>query len=371
MMSQPAKYEPADAVVAPAFREVLDRLRRSRMANPKPAEISADERKAFEYGVQQRKRVLEHALFLVFGQWAVYRQGVSRLKSRGLNIAYGVSSVFMTSAFVQKRAGEVSKDMFGHIVTTGIDSALANEARIVLAELEGPDGPYFKRVCRERGFNEDLSVAVAGFEQETDPVQDLHPQLRLRPRLLMDDGHPPIQVVKRGRDNQLDSNRRGVPPNLRMEEERRRRNIPWKVNQSNSSDYNKPNRQSPTDAEFGGPSRESESFTSYEELERVQRVDKTRERQSSRPAEDDNGNMWGKPFDFANAAEVQNEFNSSDDVSSNNASFPEDNVNLTPSQQRAAARRRRRIEARASRDDRSAKHPEYTAGGDDWRDDTR
>lgn len=197
-MTSEKKYDPPEAVVTPALSQLMDRVARSRVYVRGEVGMSDEERKIFDYGVSERKRVLEHTLFLVFGQWALYRQAISRLKWRGARVAYGVAAFMSTSYFVGARAKRVSHDMFATIATTATSSALGNEARVVLAELEGPDGPYFRKVCREKGFSEDLTsvMATKDAEEDVDPASDhLHAQLRLRPRLPtgpVGGGHPPI-----------------------------------------------------------------------------------------------------------------------------------------------------------------------------------
>lgn len=151
------KYDPPSDVVTPAFMELLTRLQRARLcANPDP-NLAREERLLFDHGVTQRRRVLEHTLFLVFAQWALYRQAVTRLPSskfpRPLRIGYAVAAAASSFAFMRRRATAVTADLFAHVVTAPSDSALANEARIVLAELEGPDGPYFAAVTRDRDIS--------------------------------------------------------------------------------------------------------------------------------------------------------------------------------------------------------------------------
>lgn len=197
-MNSEKKYDPPEAVVPPALSRLMDRVARSRVYVRGEVGMSDEERKIFDYGVTERKRVLEHTLFLVFGQWALYRQVISRIKWRGARIGYGVAAFTSTTYFVAARARRVSHEMFATIATTATSSALGNEARVVLAELEGPDGPYFRQVCRDKGFSEDLTSVMAAKDAEEgmDPASDhLHPQLRLRPRLPtrpIGGGQPPL-----------------------------------------------------------------------------------------------------------------------------------------------------------------------------------
>lgn len=353
-MNQSTNYDPPETVVPIAFRELLERLRRARITSPKPSDITDEERKAFEYGVQQRKRVLEHTLCLVFGQWALYRQAVSKLQSRALRLLYAAGSVMSTVSFVRHRASHVSADMFAHIVTTGVDSPLGNEARIVLAELEGPDGPYFRHVCRERGFETDLYAVVAGMEEGGDPVHDVHPQLRLRPRLMSESQVAPHPlIVKRGdmrRDGRHERepvrrNERQMRPSAPMQKsEEQRRNMDrreeWDAVGIDTGRLSLPEQSYRGEQATNSP----DGFQTVEGRERM--VVKARERKrvvtSGEPVEQDvKQDLWGRPFDFAKAASASWENQDEETI------YTEDKSKLTPSQRRAAERRERRMRARA------------------------
>lgn len=331
-MNQPAKYEPPEAVVAPAFRELLDRLRRARFASAKSGEINTEERKAFDYGVQQRRRVLEHTLVLAFGQWALYKQFISTLKSRPLRISYAIASVFSTASFLQHRAMGVSKDTFAHIVTTSCESALGNEARIVLAELEGPDGPYFRQVCHERSFQEDFVAIVAAQHDTSNPVSDLHPQLRLKPRLLIPNEPTPVDVRRAHRPDSSP-----LPP-------LRQTRTPPPLYASGPRDhpsYNDPELQQVPDVP-------AIPTTIPDMAQRASYPTKNSPDQWDAPSDPD---PWGRPFDFSQSAHTSNnaEF-SGDPVESQRETelgeqHSEDQY-LTPSQRRAAERRHRREKGR-------------------------
>ncbi|KAI0561012.1 hypothetical protein FGB62_68g173 [Gracilaria domingensis] len=351
-MNQPNKFDPPDSVVAPAFRELFDRLRRAQMSNKKKGEITAEERKAFEYGVAERQKVLGHSLFLVFAQWAIYRQAISRIKSRAIRLTYAMGAVVSTSWFVQRRAAKVSKDTFAHIVTTNMDSALGNEARIILAELEGPEGPYFRQVCREREFVTDFSAVPMDDEHD----DDLHPQLRLKPRLLVEmPPHPQIMAMRRERPEK----------GTRSRTERQ----DWRVTQR-TSDMRRDaegNRsgilQTINHRRMGAPAKESDTleeeiqnetnlkdlFTGSEELERLKKVERARQRKQAggKFVPDDQEDFWGKPFDFSKAAREREQDNDFDPYSDINGFTEDDRKPMTPSQRRAAERRLRRLRAEA------------------------
>lgn len=190
-MDGASRFDPPEAVVAPAFKELLERLRRAQLAAPPNTDLLRDERKLFEHGVAKRRRVLEHTLLLVLGQWVVYRQAVSRLSSRPLRLLVATSSVVGTAAYVRQRAALVSHDLFEHIVTAGGESALGNEAVCVLAELEGVNGPYFRQVVRRRrDVGGTFDAVVAEVEQAAEaalvggaPDGEGRGTLRLEPRL--------------------------------------------------------------------------------------------------------------------------------------------------------------------------------------------
>ncbi|PXF49843.1 hypothetical protein BWQ96_00003 [Gracilariopsis chorda] len=358
MMDQPTNYDPPDAVVRPAFRELFERLRRARLSNLQTAEITAEERKAFEYGVAERQKVLGHSLFLVFAQWAIYKQIISRLKSRTLRLAYAMGSVISTTTFVQRRAAKVSKDTFAHIVTTNTDSALGNEARVILAELEGPEGPYFRQVAREHNFVTDFSMIPVDDEQF-----DVHPQLRLKPRLLGDmPQHPQIQVPRR---NQADKGTRDTarPHDWRAMQPRRqetpRTGDP--IARSKMAKLGTSVEQS-VKAEGEDEIRESYSdlFTTSEELERTERVERAKERKrSGRDSQNsEQDDLWGTPFDFASAARTpEDRFEEYNDSIVDRRLPNEDEQTMTPSQRRAAERRRRRLQAQS----RAREKPDHSA----------
>lgn len=352
-MDQPTSYDPPDAVVRPAFRELFERLRRARLSKSQTAQITVEERKAFEYGVAERQKVLGHSLFLVFAQWAIYRQIISRLKSRTLRLAYAMGSVISTTTFVQRRAAKVSKDTFAHIATTNTDSALGNEARIILAELEGPEGPYFRQVCREHNFVTDFSMFSLDDEQF-----DVHPQLRLKPRLISDmPQHPQILVSRR---DQADKGTRDTarPQDWRSMQPRRQDVLGTGDRSMNTREPitrkkmgtlgTSVGRNTKTESEEEVRESYSDLFTTTEELERVERVERAKERKradwNSQKSEQDD--FWGTPFDFASAAKSpEDDFENYHDSIADHGFENENEQTMTPSQRRAAERRRRRLKA--------------------------
>lgn len=360
-MNHPTKFDPPESVVPYAFSELLNRLRKTRQAGQKGSEISAEEREVFNFGVQQRKRVLEHTLFLVFGQWAVYRQGISRLKSRGIRLAYGIGSVVSTGYFVKYRASLVTRDMFSNIVTTSTASPLGNEARIVLAELEGPDGPFFRSTCNQKGFNEDLTEVVNALDSgnEIDPNSDhLHPQFRLRPRLLTNSqtAHPQVVISGKQTPMKVGAQRLEIQRKLKEKEEKDRWGFENDRDSSNNVSSRTTLRRQPDDymlgpsVEWSQQQMEAAQSGNVDELTRQSRVERAKQRKTAfdrgeQIDEDGKDDLWGKPFDFAHAVSPEN-----DDWDSNDS--PEERQSehelseMTPSQRRAAERRRRRMQAR-------------------------
>ncbi|CAN8061574.1 unnamed protein product [Agarophyton chilense] len=333
-MNQPTKYDPPDSVVAPAFRELFDRLRRAQISNMRKGQITAEERKAFEYGVAERQKVLGHSLFLVFAQWALYRQAISRIKSRAIRLTYAMGSVVSTSWFVQRRAATVSKDTFAHIITTNMDSALGNEARIILAELEGPEGPYFRQVCRKHDFTTDFSFIPMDDEQH-----DLHPQFRLKPRLLAErPPHPQIPVLRGERSEMAARSRSGARD--------------WRKMQPQTGGTRRTREESQIDRQQTISHRTTTATESRSlEEERFEEMERARERRVAEGhfgTEPDQRDSWGTPFDFSKAAKDREEAHDYDARVIDSYGFPDEERNeLTPSQRRAAERRGRRLQAQA------------------------
>lgn len=375
-MNNAGTYEPASEVIGPAFNELIARMRRARMLEGDPTrnpdgKLTDDERRIFEYGVEARKRVIEGSLTLIFGQWAVHRV-VVRHRPRALRVLYTACCVGGTVMFVTRRARAVSQEMFARIVSLPTSSPMANEARVILAELEGPDGPYFRAVCREKAFGEDLHAVVA-----TDPSADeeeahIHPQLRLRPRLA-----PPINRRPRGlRDATDDSDddydgpvivrrdattkmpTRGVPaikpiPTLERVREGEyddSNNQPaWfdKLPDAypNSDSQNRPNSRRHARNEIGDVYGEDGKEQSWRG--RKQKFDDNG--WNDKPVGQDElgdfaDDMQQKPFDFANAA-------GAGDWTDEGTGWLEgdqrdESSYLTPSQKRAQERRERRRRAR-------------------------
>lgn len=325
-MSSPKKYEPPETVVGPAFSELLNRLARSRVHIAGGMEMSEEEQKIFDYGVSERKRVLEHTLFLVFGQWAVYRQLISRLQSRGLRVAYGVGAVVSSGYFLGIRAKRVSHEMFATIATTATTSPLGNEARIVLAELEGPDGPYFRRICRDKSFSEDLPSVIAALDAKDgiDPASDhVHPQLRLRPRL-PGPQHAHDEITRVGKARERRDMHGGAPPDVDSRPARVQRGRAYMQTADKDDRFDVDRDRRDYRESKRGPSREN-----------VKEI------------EDD---LWGKPFDFKKAAGGAWDDNPGRDAAiSDGPVEPTPNNQsdgMTPSQRRAAERRARRMHSK-------------------------
>lgn len=354
-MSSPKKYDPPETVVGPALSELMDRVARSRVYVRGEVEMSEEERKIFDYGVSERKRVLEHTLFLVFGQWAFYRQAISRLKWRGARVAYGVTAFASTTYFIGARARRVSHEMFATIATTATSSALGNEARVVLAELEGPDGPYFRQVCRDRGFAEDLTSVMAAkdAEENVDPAGDhLHAQLRLRPRLPARVGvamqHPAIE--KKGVPGERRDPRREV--DFRPARVQRARD--WaRVNEENGWDgvVDRGRMMSGKMKKEGGDGIGGGSGFDFRKS--ASGTDSLRKERRKDEADADGEDLWGTPFDFKKAASHTGDDAEWGNVNQDNMpdeAFVDEKANeevLTPSQRRAEERRQRRMRARA------------------------
>lgn len=384
-MSTPQKFDPPEAVVGPAFTELMSRLARSRVQNPKEMGMSDEERKIFDYGVSERKRVLEHTLVLVFSQWAIYRQAVSRLQSRFLRISYGTGAFLSATYFLGARARRVSQEMFATIATTATNSPLGNEARVVLAELEGPDGPYFRKICTEKGFKEDLGSVTAALDAKEgrDPTADnLHPQLRLRPRLPVgfvhgrgDQGMAGVHG-RRGRgDNsagkEVEMERRDVVLDRKGGSARevagwRRENGLGDIGPRDADEIGRETmgrwgggvkRGTEVDGLEGGRGRPNGEIV----VRSKKGKDWPHDRSVGENWEDGSGDgLGGKPFDFASAAkggwdnENGDGWAEKENGSANRFGWEEEasvEREMTPGQRRAAERRRRRMRARGVMND--------------------
>lgn len=364
----PQRYEPVEAVVGPAFSELLMRVGRARATAAGNAALGGEERILFDYGVSQRRRVLEHTLFLVFAQWAVYRQFVSRLSSRFVRTTYGLVAFGSTAAFARYRAALVTQELFAHLITRDTDSALSNEARIILAELEGPHGPYFRSVCEERGFASQYEEAIATKEVEASGSLDhnqgaLHPQLRLNPRLLTP------EVVAAAQHPNIRPNRPRPPrfpnnvdsPSARQRREKGLADLVHDRDDGKSDDtLGIINRESQTNTSnvwaqirSGGKSNLGSSENSPDDLDQ----------RGTNNDGNGSGNWAITPFDFAKAAhhepssndlrfrdsdrgnnDDRNDFVHGGSDGENSDDFSADN--LTPAQRRAEERRRRRHQAK-------------------------
>lgn len=176
------RFDPPSNVVAPALAELIVRLRTSvgTYGSRDVSGMPSPEREVFEYGLAQRQRVLSTTAVLILGQWGLYRSVIkARIPSQPLRALYVTGCVVGTMSLLQNRARAASEEMFARVITLPTTSPLANEARIILAELEGPMGPHFENVCKDRSFTPDLHSAV----KADDANVSVHPQLRLHPRL--------------------------------------------------------------------------------------------------------------------------------------------------------------------------------------------
>lgn len=363
-MESRTRFDPPDKVIAPAFAELLHRLHRVRTSGTPPSqELLDDERVLFNYGVAQRRRVLEHTVGLIFAQYIVYRQAVVKLtSSRPMRILYGTSSAIATTLFLRSRAAQVTNDLFAHIATQPIDSVLANEARIILAELEGPNGPYFQSICDKNNFQLPSNMDEDSAQHDAQYAEDggaIHPQLKLTPRLLPSESNQTSQSqnsnlhprISRGMNRVNKPNRTGNqdgdytlqdrqdsqssrrPSAIRMRFPNANTNFNSNDADAGLADFPLPSNDDRT-SDTSSPSSTS-SFTKGNE-----------------DAYDNNSDdsSWGKPFNFgampgSSSSDDNTDGFSKDSLSSSSA----EDGDLTPAQKRAAERRRKREAARAAR----------------------
>lgn len=397
-MSGQSPFQPPESVVAPAFGELLSRMRRARInaggaasSRSEMSMMNEDERKVFAYGIEERKRVVESTLTLVFGQWAVHRFAIRRINMRPVRLLYTAACVVGTVSYVRSRATKVSTEMFAKILSLPTSSPMANEARVILAEMEGPDGEYFRRVCREKGFVEDLYAIVAALDaQEGKDIQDqnLHPQLRLRPRLLVDPpAHPSVQSrdqwqkdgVYRRSDAPFPSKEK-LPASVGVQRSRGRDGDVMVVRRSSSrqsGERTTPEKEQfpPTpDNEFDVDKRNSsyddDIFRESPQLntrkgrdwgygpDRAQSSSTPPEMSALEPDPYPYQPEPSRPFDFAGAAmQSRDEYRQSEDDTGDDIYDADPELDrtaaLTPSQRRAAERRERRRMAR----ERARDHP--------------
>lgn len=370
------RYDPPESVVGPAFAELLDRLRRARLSKTPDPQLPNEERVLFDYGVAQRRRVLEHAIFLVFGQWIFYRQFIAQSASRAVRLSYAVGSAAASTAFLRHRARKVSLDLFAHIATADSSSALGNEARIVLAELEGPEGPYLRSVIRERGFETAFADALATVQVPTSDTEqvDVHPQLCLKPRLLTDDvpssthpfiSHPRIDVDSASRPGRYRQKTARVDQHTTedthvdhsSEESTLRPRPSIRLRSQHSSgkeaypDFQLGNR--PFKAPFTAGDATNTDDAPYDHTEYKRKSDAF----ETRSENDQSSSDWKDPFDFSKAAHIPVKSDISDselNAFSDSDSFDHDDTSnssvLTPSQRRAAERRKKRLLAKSQTD---------------------
>lgn len=300
----PIASTPADdALVRRVLTLLLSRLARS----PEfPSTLPPPDRAVFASSLEARRAVLERGAAWLVAGFAVYRAALAKAPApvRG---AFGLLVVSTALGGAVRGAKAVSEGMVADILNLGVDSPLGNEARIVLGDAEGPDGPLYNRVVGEALRREIVERRQGG---------DVHPQMALTPRLV-EDG---VAGVLEGR-SRADA---GVWERVR---ERRARGEGRTV-------VGRGQRRKEED--------EDEDAT-WDPLEPLEALDGGWEER-------------GAPvFDFATAAKGRDHFGVSeeDDAFGEGGAFEEGEqdkyANLEPSQRRAAERAERRLRSRLSR----------------------
>lgn len=361
-MDSHTRFEPPDKVIAPAFAELLNRLHRVRTSGTPPSqELLNDERVLFNYGVAQRRRVLEHTVGLLFAQYLVYRQAVVKLtSSRPMRILYGTSSVIATTLFLRSRAAQVTNDLFAHIATQPTNSVLANEARIILAELEGPNGPYFQSICDKNNFQLPSDISGDSAQDNAQFAEDggvVHPQFKLTPRLMSSESNQTSQSqnsnvhprISRGKNRANTSKRTDNQDVDYIPQDRQspRRPSAIRMRFPNANTNINSNDADPGLADLPLPSNEDRMSDTFSPPSSSS-FGRDNEDASDNSVGD---SSWGKPFDFAampdsSSSDDNTEGFSKDSLSSSSGGEDGD---LSPSQKRAAERRRKREAARAAR----------------------
>lgn len=300
----------ADGAVAErAVGELLLRLRRARSrpgANQQVL-LGDAERAVFKLAMEKRQKVLEGALGIAIAQVALYRIAI-RSAPRPFRAIYGFGCLSATTQYTRHRASSVTRDMLTSILNLPEESSLGNEARIILADLEGPEGPFYSSTVEESMRRTIYERAMA--QPRAADKGDRHPQHSLKPRLLEDMGTEPLS--------------RAVKP---------------------TGDTAVASAQLPVDNRIVVKTRPHRAGEVQDELDSIDLLP---------PLETDGGDIVeshqdATPYDFAAAARAAA---SSPDLS--RAAGDERNTDsteslLTPSQQRAAERARRREAARVAR----------------------
>jgi hypothetical protein len=179
-----------------AIGELLLRLRRARSQSgvDHKSLLGEADRAVFKIAMEKRKQVLESALSLALAQFAIYRFAL-KSAPRPLRLAFGLGSVATTTQYTTHRASQVTADMLKSVLNLPGDSLLGNEARVILAGLEGPDGPYYASVVDESLRRQIYERALT--QPRAADGSDVHPQLLLQPRLLRDMGTSPAAKSER------------------------------------------------------------------------------------------------------------------------------------------------------------------------------
>lgn len=173
-----------------AVGELLLRLRRarSRPGVDHAALLGDADRAVFKDAMDKRKQVLESAIGISVAQFGLYRFAI-RSAPRPIRVVFGFGCVSATMQYTRHRASSVTHDLLTSILNLPEESSLGNEARIILANLEGPEGPFYTSVVdeslRKQIYERALSQPLPA------DSSDVHPQLSLQPRLLSDMGSTP------------------------------------------------------------------------------------------------------------------------------------------------------------------------------------
>lgn len=192
----------ADGAVAErAVGELLHRLRRARSlpGADQQALLGDTERAVFKLAMEKRQKVLEGSLGVAIAQMALYRFAI-RSTPRPIRAIYGLGCLSATTEYSRRRASTVTRDMLTSILNLPEESSLGNEARIILADLEGPEGPLYTSTVEESIRKSIYERALA--QPRAADEGDRHPQLSLQPRLLENMGSatssPAVKPVRDG-----------------------------------------------------------------------------------------------------------------------------------------------------------------------------
>lgn len=167
-------------VVEPVIAVLMPRIQSKYSTSGVKDSNLHEERQLYEWNINEIKAIDRYILRTQIASWAAHHYVVRRRSNWILSLACFLGCQLISILGWTLRDRKHKDELLARFVTLPTTSAIGNEARIILAELEGPDGLYFRAACREKGFmlHFDDDVITSSF------YTGEHPQLSLQPRLL-------------------------------------------------------------------------------------------------------------------------------------------------------------------------------------------